>query len=246
LAAQHVPDPADSPQSLEALPRPEASETLRDINSTGINLPAALPFPLRPIHGLAVSVPLDTPYKPLTLGQKYEFGVLKIAGAGAWPTMALHAALDQAGLHPAAWGSGMDSLGVRMASHFGRSFVRQNITFMVRAVDHEDPRYFQLLHGGAWTRTKWAMSRSFVARNDKGGWMPAYSRIVANYSVPWVASSWSPVPFSPVRDMRNGTIAFGFGAFSNVCQEFFPDLKRKLRGHPENGGHLAHWRAEIH
>ena len=216
------------------------------VASPTVTLPALPAATLFPLKLLAVSIPLQSPYRALSVGQKYEFAMIKMAGVGAWPTFALRAALDQAGLRPEKWGNGMDSLAVRVASHFGRSFVRQNILFAVRAADHEDPRYFQLLEGSPWRRTKWAVSRAFVARNDSGGWMPAYSRYVANYSVPFIAASWMPGEYHPLTGIRSGSMAFGFNAFSNVSQEFLPDLKRLLRGHPENGGHLAHWRAKIH
>ena len=181
-------------------------------------------------------VPFDAPYAPLTLGQNYEFSLLKMTGAGAWPELAAHAALDQVGVLPKQWGSGVNSFGVRVASYFGRSFVRQNMAFMVRAVDHEDPRYFRLGHGSNWNRGKWAVEQTFRARNDHGGWMPAYSRFVANYTVPLAASQWGPGEAPPLDGVRNGTIAFGFAAVSNVFQEFWPDLRSNLRMHFKDGG----------
>jgi hypothetical protein len=189
---------------------------------------------------------MQTPYRPLTLVQKYEFAVLKMTSAGAWPTLAIRAGLDQAGALPKEWGGGMDSLAVRMGSLFGRSLVRQNIAFMVRAVDHEDPRYFILGEGSVGRRTRWAIRQTFIARNDQGGWMPAYSRFAAQFTTPMIASAWTPAGFSATRNLRATTFGFGFVALSDVCQEFLPDLKRVLRGHPENGGHFAKWRAKIH
>ena len=76
--------------------------------------------------------------------------------------------------------------------------------------------------------------------------MPAYSRFVSPYTVPMIATNWSPAGFSATRGLRATTFGFGFGAVSNMWQEFLPDLKHALRGHPENGGHFAHWRAKIH
>jgi hypothetical protein len=228
MAAQDAaPEVPQSDLSTQAPPESDVSSSV-DIHGSNHLLP----------FSITRAVSFDAPYTPLTLAQKYEFSLLKMTGAGAWPTLALHAALDQAGALPRQWGGGMDSFGVRMASSFGRSFVRQNITFMVRAVDHEDPRYFRLGHGSHWNRSKWAVEQTFRTRNDHGGWMPAYSRMVANYTVPLAASQWGPGEVPPLLGARNGTIAFGFAAISNVFQEFWPDLKSDLQRHFKEGGRL--------
>jgi len=248
LLAQAVPDPALDP-TPDSSGDPTGSAQPEDAAAAPFDdspLIKALTTPRVKYRAVALAVPMNVLYRPLTLVQKYEFAVLKITGAGAWPTLAIHAGLDQIGVLPRQWGTGMDSMAVRMASHFGRSFVRQNIAFMVRAVDHEDPRYFILGEGSNWRRTRWALSRTFVARNDNGGWMPAYSRFVASYSMPMIATDWSPAGFSATQGIRSTTVGLGFVAIGNVWQEFLPDLKRVLRGHPENGGHLARWRAKIH
>lgn len=241
LAGQAVPtpgEPAQADSTQETQPRDDSG--IAEASNVVVATPR-LKF-----RAIPIAVPMASPFRPLTVGQKYEYAILKVTGAGAWPSLALRAGLDQAGMLPRQWGTGMDSMAVRIASHFGRSFVRQNIAFMVRAVDHEDPRYFILGEGSPWRRTGWAVSRTFIARNDSGGWMPAYSRFVAQYTTPMIASNWTPIGFSPTAGLRAATLGFGFGAFSNVWQEFLPDVKRVLRGHPENGGHFAHWRAKIH
>lgn len=181
----------------------------------------------------------DAPYVALTWAQNYAFSLIKMTGAGALPLLALHAAFDQARASPVQWGGGMDSFGVRMASDFGRSFVRQNVSFLVRAVDHEDPRYFRLGHGSGWTRTKWALRQTFLARNSNGGgWMPAYSRFIANSVVPVAASQWGPAELPPLKGVRSATVTFGVAGGSNVFQEFWPDLKNRLRMHIKNGGQV--------
>jgi hypothetical protein len=135
-------------------------------------------------------IPSATPpvsaYSPLDLKHKYLYSLNEMTGPAQWIGFAVHAGLDQAEKAPNAWGNGPDSFGVRMANHFGRSFLRSNIAFGVRAVDGEDPRYFRLGKGSGMTRTKYALTRAFLSRKDDGGWMPAYSRFAADYASPFL------------------------------------------------------------
>jgi hypothetical protein len=183
------------------------------------------------------SVPLDLPYTPLGLGQKYLFTLNEVVGPGQWVGFAIHAGLDQFRRTPEGWGNDTSSFGVRMANHFGQTFLRQNIAFGVRAFDHEDPRYFRLEKGTTWQRTKYALSRTLIARNDDGRWMPAYSRLVADFTTPFIAQAWRPDKFSVARGFRGASAGIGLGFGSNVFQEFWPDLKKKFwkrsRGSPD-------------
>jgi hypothetical protein len=172
----------------------------------------------------------DVPYVPLTLEQKFTYSAKKVFGPGAILSATLHAGLDQADKEPTDWGMGSDAFGVRMASRFGRSLIRQNIAFGVRAIDHEDPRYFVLGHGDTnWKRTRYAMVHEFVVRNDNGTMMPAYSRLVADFGMPFIAQQWRPTRFQTVPEgLRAGSCALALGAAFNVGREFWPDIRKRL------------------
>ena len=168
------------------------------------------------------------PYTQLDLAQKYLYSFNEMAGPAHWIGFAVHAGMDQFRKSPGAWGNGADSYGVRMANSFGLSFLRQNIAFGVRAFDGEDPRYFRKEKGTRRERTKYAFTRAFISRKDDGGWMPAYSRLVADYATPFLAETWRPEKFGIGRGFRQGSIAVGIGFGSNLGREFWPDLKRKI------------------
>jgi len=174
----------------------------------------------------AIPPPLD--YTPLDLKQKYLYSFNEMAGPAHWIGFAVHAAMDQARNAPSAWGNGPESFGVRMANVFGRNLLRTNIAFGVAAFDHEDPRYFPKTKGTVWKRTKYALTRTVVARQDGGGWMPAYSRLVADYTTPFLAQTWQPQKFSVGRGFRGGSVAIGAGFGTNLWQEFWPDFKKKI------------------
>ena|SRR5579884_3442427 len=168
------------------------------------------------------------PYVPLSLGEKYLYTLGQTMAAPAMVGFAIHAIYDQYRDDPHQWGMQSESLGVRMASRFGRTFVRENIAFGIRAIDHEDPRYFRAGHGTGWNRTRYALKSTFLAHTDNGGIMPAYARLAGDCAAPFIAQSWRPEPFRMSLGFRGGAAAVSMNAVSNVWQEFWPDLKKKI------------------
>ena len=164
-------------------------------------------------------------YTPLDLKQKYLYSINEIFGISPLLAIAAHAALDQAGVRPAVWGRTPQSFAVRIASHFGDSLLRHNVEFGVRALDHEDPRYFRSGQGNGWQRAKYAVVHTFVVHNDNGRMMPAYSLFVTDYGVPFVVSQWRPHALS---GLESGTLGIGIGMGTNLFHEFLPDLKKSL------------------
>ena len=182
-------------------------------------LPAALP-------------PLQL-YVPLDLTHKFLYSFNEMMGPTEWIGFTVHAAMDQAQKSPSAWGSGIDSFGVRVASRFGREFLRENIAFGIRALDHEDPRYFRVGAGTGGARVKYALSRTFLARKDTipdgSVWIPAYSRLIADFGMPFLAQTWRPEGFNIPRGFRQGSIAVGMGFASNLWTEFWPDIRKRFK-----------------
>jgi hypothetical protein len=172
---------------------------------------------------------LDPSYVPLDLKHKYLYSFDEMAAPTRWIGFAIHAGMDQAQKTPVAWGNGADSFGVRMASHFGRSFLRENIAFGVRALDGEDPRYFRLGKGSGMKRTKYAFTRAFIARKDDGGWMPAYSRFAADFATPFLSQTWFPGKYGPGHLARGGALGSGMAIGSNLGSEFWPDIKKQFK-----------------
>ncbi len=170
----------------------------------------------------------NTDYVPLDVKGKYLYSVDQMFSFPRLLSIAIRAGVDQGTDTPIQWGGGTAGYAERFASHFGRSFLRENIAFGVRALDHEDPRYFVLGKGGLWKRTKYAVRQTFVVRNDHGSTMPAYSRFISTYSMPLISQAWRPEQFSVGRELGNGSIGMATGVGYNVFQEFWPDLKKKV------------------
>lgn len=170
----------------------------------------------------------DTTYAPLTLGQKYLYSLQRTVAPADWAGFALRSTIDQLWSRPVTWGSGPQSFGIQMASHFGMRLLYQNMAFGVRAIDHEDPRYFRSGHGTVWKRTEFAVVHTFAVRKDDGGEIPAYSLFFAAYATPAIAHVWRPGPFGASRELGAGSIGIGVGVAESVWREFAPDLRRRL------------------
>src|SRR5579871_5779101 len=164
----------------------------------------------------------QTAYVPLTLAQKYLYTLDKVTGEGALAVVLMKSTFDQLRDEPHQWGYGTDAFAIRTASRFGRSFLRQNIAFGMRALDGEDPRYFVSGHGSKWTRTKYAIGHSFAVRNNRGDLMPAYSLLVSSYATPFLADEWRPDHHGVPRLLGSGTAATGMAVGSSIFQEFWP------------------------
>jgi hypothetical protein len=190
----------------------------------GVGLFAQVPDPPSDVASAA-----DADYTPLTSKERYLYSIDQVISLPRLLGIIARTSVDQATDTPSGWGGGTEGYAVRLASHFGRAFVHENVAFAVRAIDHEDPRYFVLGHGSTWTRVKYATKATFVVRRDNGDMIPAYSRFVADFSMPFISQTWRPDSIHGGRELRSGTMGLGVGVANNVFLEFWPDLKRKFR-----------------
>jgi len=95
----------------------------------------------------------------------------------------------------------------------------------------EDPRYFRAFGQPVGSRIGHAIKMTFLARYNDGGLRPAYARFVANAGNNFLSNSWR-VHSEADASHASVRILEGFlgRMTSNLFQEFFPDLKRRLFG----------------
>jgi hypothetical protein len=179
------------------------------------------------------------PYKPITLKQKYIYSLEQMFSGPHLVAILARSALDQVEVTPHRWGSDAPALGIRVASQFGRSFVRATIASGIRAIDHEDPRYFYSHKTNPWDRTKYALVHTFEVHNDNGSMMPAYSRFIGDFGMPFLAQTWHPNGINTPDALRSGCMAIGMGMGLNVAQEFWPDLRHALHLGPGLGNSIT-------
>lgn len=226
--------------SIAALAQ-EAASPAPDLNTPELSSTeteeAAVPSATGPMPGELALVPqtsasADPAYTPLTLKQKWLYSVSEIFGPARVAGYTMHTIFDYAFDLPKQWGREGDSLAMRAASHLGDNFLRYNIQFAIQAADHEDPRYFRSGQHGAWKRTKYAVLHTFVVRSDDQSWMPAYSLLASAYAVPYIRREWRPEAFHRMSGVEAGSSEIGITVGSNIFNEFWPDLKKKLSKAP--------------
>jgi hypothetical protein len=215
------PEPTTKPDAqIDLVPPAEADPVAIESIVAPSEAPAGL--------GDAPAVSTTPAYIPLTLKQKYLYSLGEIFGPDRLAAMAGYAVLDQMGVSPVQWGKRPSSLAIRFASHFGASFLNHNIAFGVRAMDHEDPRYFRAGRGRPWTRAGHAVVHTFVVRSDRGGWMPAYSIVAADLATPWLVRRWEPEQFQTRSALQAGAVNIGIDIGTSLLKEFWPDLRNAL------------------
>jgi hypothetical protein len=96
---------------------------------------------------------------------------------------------------------------------------------------HEDPRYFRIgsSGGSTWHRTRYALTRVFVVRTDKGGSAFNFSEWLGNGSSVALSNLYYPGDTRNANDnVKKLGVAVGTDALSQVLKEFWPDIKNKF------------------
>lgn len=132
---------------------------------------------------------------------------------------------------PRQWGQGLPGFGRRLVSGYSRQVIANSAGLGIGFVDHEDPRHYSTGQHGIWRRGLYAASEAVVSR--KAGTvelMPAYSRIIGDYTAGLISNAWYPSPLSSVHDgLWRGTTALASDVLWQEFKEFWPDLRRRLR-----------------
>ena len=174
----------------------------------------------------------SAPFVPITPKRKFsiaakdsfDYPVVLLAGAFA----ALYQLEDQ----DPSFGQGLIGYGKRIAASYGDQVIGN---LMAEAIFptllHEDPRYFRLGSGGGstWHRTRYAVTRVFVVRTDKGKWRFNFSEWLGNGAAVGLSNLYYPAETRNVTDnVQKLGLQIGTDAISQVLKEFWPDWKRKL------------------
>lgn len=170
-------------------------------------------------------------YPPLTVGQK--FGVVA-RGSFDWfeyPWIAALAGISQAENSEPGYGQGFSGYAQRYGAAFGDSTIENFMTGAVLpSVLHQDPRYYQLGHGGFWHRAAYAASRLVITRSDSGSTQFNFSEIGGSLGAAAISNyTYHPNSDRNVPNMLSvwGT-QIGLDGVTTVVKEFWPDVQRKF------------------
>ncbi|HXX18268.1 MAG TPA: hypothetical protein VEJ46_02595 [Candidatus Acidoferrum sp.] len=165
----------------------------------------------------------------LTPGQKFKAVGRGLIDPFEFGLIGVVAGLGQASNSIPEYGQGAEGYGKRYATAYADNAVEN---FMASAVLpsflHQDPRYYQLGHGGFLRRAGHAISRLVVTRTDSGGSQFNYSEVFGA----GIAAGISTYSYHPNGDRGVGTVInvwgsqMGWDCATYMLKEFWPDLRR--------------------
>jgi hypothetical protein len=168
---------------------------------------------------------------PLTARQKFETTARGLIDPSEFVLQAVVAGLGQASNSIPEYGQGFEGYAKRYATAYADNAVENMITSAVLpSVLRQDPRYYQLGHGGFARRTLYAFSRLFITRADSGEDEFNYSEVFGA----GMAAAISDYGYHPSGDQSFGNVAnvwgtqMGIDFMTYMLKEFWPDLRRKF------------------
>ena len=169
---------------------------------------------------------------PLSPGQKFKVVARGVFDPFEFVLVGFVAGLGQASNSNPSYGQGAQGY----AKRYGTSYADNAIeNFMASAVFptvlHQDPRYYQLGHGGFRKRTVHAVSRVLITRSDSGRVQLNYSEMMGGVS----AAAISTYTYHPQSERSFGNVMSVWGtqmawdAATYMIKEFWPDLRKKRK-----------------
>ena len=168
-----------------------------------------------------------TPVRPPILTEKIRFHqyVLNTVGPVALIGEGLGAGIGQWQNDPKEWGQGWGAYGKRIGSNLAYNGIRQSITYGTSAFLHEDNRYFVSSDKGLWTRTKYALASTVIARKPDGRRRFSFSSVSGIAGASILSSTWGPQSWKGAGNIaQNAGVSLATNAAFNVMREFLPGL----------------------
>ncbi len=167
---------------------------------------------------------------PLTSGQKFKVVGRSLIDPSEFVLIGFVAGLGQASNSDPSYGQGAQGYGKRYATAYGDNAIEN---FMASAalpsLLHQDPRYYELGHGGFLKRAGHAISRVVLTRSDSGQKQFNYSEVFGS----GIAAAISTYSYHPAGDKNFSTVVsvwgtqIGWDVGTYMIKEFWPDLRRR-------------------
>jgi hypothetical protein len=169
---------------------------------------------------------------PLTAKEKFKVTARGLFDPSEFVLTGFVAGFNQAANSNPTYGQGMQGYAKRYGTAYGDNFVEN---FMASAILpsllHQDPRYYQLGHGGFFRRVAHAVSRVLITRSDSGHTQVNFSELGGAFA----AAEISTYTYHPSSERGFGNVVSIWGtqmsldAATYVLKEFWPDLRKLSR-----------------
>jgi hypothetical protein len=172
------------------------------------------------------------PFEPLTVRRKFYIGYKDSTDYPVYILAAGMAGLAQITDQHAAFGQGVKGYSQRLGGSVADQLIGNMLTeSALPALFRQDPRYFRRGRGGIWSRTGYAASRVFVARNDHGHWTFNAAEVGGNAMAAAIGNAYYPGERNLGDNFQRFYTQMATDAFSQILKEFWPDIRRKYFHH---------------
>jgi hypothetical protein len=168
--------------------------------------------------------------QPLSVGQKFGYYAREQLGLTAPLGAALSAAISQGLDSDPKYGQGWEAYGKRVGVLYieGESvaFLRGGL---LPTLLHQDPRYYRQGTGGFVSRSFYAVTRTFITRQDSGRKALNFSAVGASGG-----AAAMTLAYFPDRSQTSSAVLWAFAgniggiAAANWLREFGPEIKHKV------------------
>jgi hypothetical protein len=166
---------------------------------------------------------------PLTAKEKFQVTARGVFDPFEFVLIAFVAGINQASNSNPSYGQGMQGYAKRYGTAYADNAIEN---FMASAVFpsilHQDPRYYQLGHGGFWRRAEHAVGRVVITRSDDGEKQLNYSELGGAFA----AAAISTYTYHPHSERGIGNVTsvwasqMGWDSVTYMIKEFWPDLRK--------------------
>jgi hypothetical protein len=168
-------------------------------------------------------------YSPITVKQKFTIANNDTLDGPSFALAAFFSGLSQIEGSEPSFGQGVKGYAHRYGTGLSDQILGNYLTeASMPSLFHQDPRYFRKGHGSILGRTAWAISRSFIARDDSGKWDFNYSEWLGNGIDASIGNLYYPDDRGFVPTYQRMFTQVGTDTISQVLKEFWPDVKRKF------------------
>jgi hypothetical protein len=156
---------------------------------------------------------VDGTVGPMSLG----VGVLAATWSTAWNT-------------PEEWGRTPGGFGKRYAEREADVAISNSIEAGLGAIWGEDPRYIRAPQGPVRSRILYALKTVMLAPRRDGHLAPAWGRYAANTVNNLIENTYLPPSVTTAGQTTYRSVSgFATRALGNLWEEFWPDIKKRLR-----------------
>src|SRR6202451_4062992 len=169
---------------------------------------------------------------PLSSGQKFKVVGRSLIDPSEFVLIGFVAGLGQASNSDPSYGQGAQGYAKRYGTAYGDNAIENFMaSVVVPWLLHQDPRYYQLGHGGFRRRAGHALSRLLVTRADSGKTEFNYSEVFGA----GIAATISTYSYHPNNERNFSNVIstwatqMGYDAATYMIKEFWPDLRKHHR-----------------